>query len=327
MSAWHHRRPSRLITTAAGLLLAALPLLAAGAEGQERPAERRVDTALDDAARSFVAAPGFEVQDASGLASALQARYPDAAPGRRGADLTPIETAVLLLELKERPLSRTRFLLQVSGDAGRTLIEVARYNLGPALRLEAIKEYGQAAAANSASFGIGPHVVARYVFQRGPEAPAALIAAGRMTLSEPDAKLRTCAGRPCLGLSALVEELATWTEMGSAPVSGRRPYPKIIKTKEGPYTFEQEAPAQIVLGLALAADLAKSEGDRAIWTGPKRPGPVTLVVDRNLGQELMSDGMAGPLNDARPARWVRRGGAVNEGALVATRHEGTPRVP
>lgn len=274
---------------------------------------------LEDAAQAYVGERSYQVAPLEPIERA----WSDLLQGDETAtvvadrDVSPIEKALLLLDAQEEPLTRTRYLLRYSqrslDGVPASFVQVERFNLGPAIRLETIEAYGADSVDEPEVFGVGPHVVWRFVTTPSAGSAAALVAAGRMEIEETAAATRSCLGRTCLAFDTL-DELADWDEWVQMDEDlARTAYPAIIDI-DG----QELSPALQALELGIHAGLAEV-GDAGItWTIPALPGPETgapviaLVIDRNLGQEIMSDaalGIALPDKESQE-RWTRISGGV-----------------
>lgn len=252
-----------------------------------------------DARASFVQGPGFEARG-----------HPDVAAAWHGhaATATPVEKALLAVDALEARIDRLRYVLRRERKDDAEFIEVARYNLGPTLRAEAIKEYGRENAASAAEFGVGPNVAWRFVFRPDGE----LIAASRKALGQ--AAAARCPQGRCLS-TATLDGRRKWTELAASPFSAEgRPYPGLLKGRDS--GSREVAPARIAFDLA---HVAASFRDHA-----QRDDVEEIAIDRNLAQEINSDaalifaGRGGGV-------WVRCGYSVaSDGPVRSCSHAAGP---
>jgi hypothetical protein len=131
------------------------------------------------------------------------------------AGATPIERALATVDVLEAPIDRVRYVARRErrdGDAER--IEVARFNLGPTLRGEAIKEYGRENVDAPRVFGVGPHVVWRFVMPHGGD----LVSASRRELNK-TSEAQRCPLRACLSTDGLADR-RKWVEVPGRAFSG-----------------------------------------------------------------------------------------------------------
>lgn len=280
---------------------------------------------IDDAAAAYVGAQGFEsFPDVSVLADILDMALTDTGKARKDADVTAVEKALLLLEANESFVPRTRYVARIgiafSGDIPVSFVEVERYNLGPALWQETIDAYGAENTAPLEEFGEGPHVIWRVATQPNTTASAMLLAASRREVAGADASTRDCIGRACLSLDP-IELMTEWSK--APPFDMEMPQlaydlqPAAGEDEgdageEDPFEAQQST-ALMALQLAAAAGLAHVGGDGVMWTaepsekfGPDAPF-AEFVIDRNLGQDIGSEGIlrVAAMDGDAGQRWLR----------------------
>ncbi len=235
-------------------------------------------------------------------------------PAARGATTAgPVTAALILTDALDVPVPRMREWLTY-GAVGATaagapvqlaLIEVNRFNLGPAIRKMTIEEFGD--AADPADFGLGPHVGWRFVFQSGDGGAVRLIAAARRTYSDAEAARLRCDGQSCLSLDG--EDARKWQEMKAPALPWTR-------SVGGKGIEEQASPARSAADLLAVAGLLRAAGGKPQWRAPEvpeagRPGEPFLFVltERDLSNETYIATVLGltRLNDdALSAQWWRR---------------------
>lgn len=281
-------------------------------------------------AEAFVGGDGFASRGVLQLNSSLR----KAIPGALASSVSPIEKALLVIEASEAPLERVRYIIryreqQSDGDTV-ALTEVRRFNLGPAIRNETIAAYGAENTAGPETFGIGPHVAWRIATLSTQTELAVLVGAGRRELSDRQAMNQTCQPRPCLSLD-LLDDYADWRQLTQAIGDVKTSYPAVTTLKVGEETVEDQSPAYVALQLAMAAGMVKGDGGAMIWTIGQRQGPATdeplfaIVIDRNLGQEIMTDAVLGVpiMGKDSSEHWVRRSGGVFGGVVQSSYTETT----
>lgn len=281
----------------------------------------------DDAIDDYVNSQGYQSIDLGqrSLVENLDAALLDVGLARKDADLTAIEKALLVLDLEEEPLTRVRYAIVLgAGDLDSvpvTFVQIDRYNLGPAIWSETVAAYGQEQTAPQASFGVGPHVSWRFVTQPTAKAAAIILSAGRREIPEEQAASSFCFGQSCLSLQPPAER-TIWEDIPSAPISyPEMPYSPIVFSEMNGEPVEEEAPAHIALELAAALGLVSVTPEGVLWTfappdGSDPEHPYALaVIDRNLGQDLMTDAIMGlvALADDTGELWVRRTGSAWDG--------------
>lgn len=287
----------------------------------------------EDIAAAHVAAKGYTAVDLGKLEQDLDRTL--RATGDTGdmipkdVDLSPIEKALLLVDLEEKPINRLRYVLrygqQLVGEEMVSFVDVERYNLGPAIRKDAIDSYGAENVGDAAVFGIGPHVAWRFVTQQTVKSAALLLAASRREISDEEAGTRDCLPRTCLSFETL-DELATWKEASPPAEMPQVAYTAVLKSGAGDEIVEEVSPAMQAVQLGLAADIAELDGDSFGWTLPDPVGPpsdkpyLVMLIDRNLGQDIMSDAAVGiaKLDKDHDQRWARLSGGIFDGKAQQT---------
>lgn len=276
----------------------------------------------EKAAIAHVTADGFVARDLDAVMGSLETVFgTDEGMVRRDADVSAVEKSLLLLEAQEPPLARVRYMLRyseiTSGGTVLSLVDLRRYNLGPAIRDQTIEEYGAENTADPDAFGVGPHVGWRVAFQQGSKAAAMIVAAGRREIPDAEAAGDDCRARRCLDLD-LLDDYGQWVQLTDPVGEPSTAYPDVSRSVFGDEQVEDQTPAYVALQLALAASIASEDGDGIVWEVKQRQGPATeeplfvVVIDRNLGQEVMTDAALGvpKLGKQEEERWVRRSGDV-----------------
>ncbi|NDW05709.1 hypothetical protein [Jiella pacifica] len=285
---------------------------------------------VDGAATAYVMRDGYASIDPAELDQALMTLLGESG-GRvePGADLSAIEQALLLVDLEEQPLQRARYVLrygqQTIDRVEVSFIDLQRYNLGPAIRLDAIDSYEAENVADAEAFGVGPHVAWRFVTQPTAKLSAMLLTASRREIADEEAAGRNCLPCACLSLDP-IDDLADWSDPQTAAALPPTPYPSVVSTVHDDTVTDEIAPAAQALELAIAAGIAAQGADGLLWSFPERAGHsspdpfVVVVIDRNLGQETMSDAVIGiaKVDKDHDQRWVRLSGGVFDGRVVQT---------
>lgn len=314
-----HQMQTNRALTGLGLILAMLA----------QPAWAQTD--IDTAALQYVAMPGFEVLPMDNIEAALNDLLgaDPAAMVPADADISPIEKAFLLIDTQEVPLVRMRYVLRynetVVDGVTLSLIDIERYNLGPAIRAETALEYGEENTAELEAFGVGPHVEWRFVTQATAKSAALLLEASRREIDDEEAAARSCLPRTCLSLDPF-DGLAAWSD-GAA---SERPLHMVSYPALGTSAFDADAveivPAYQALELGIAAGIASADDSGVLWTMPQRQGGnsetplLVVVVDRNLGQDIFSDAALGiaKLGKAGDEHWVRINSGYFDGGMTQT---------
>ncbi|AVP56589.1 hypothetical protein [Pulveribacter suum] len=273
----------------------------------------------------FMQARGYAPQDLEAAEARLGQHFAAHQRGAAspGAEVTPVEKALLLLELMEPALPRTRTvvrygLVHEDPQADRftpyAFVTVERYNLGPALRHQLVQEHGAAHVAPAREFGTGPHVAWRFVSRPVMGTRAGLLELARREITPAEAARTDCDGRPCLSLDQPMDALRPWRK-ASAPPSFQSPF---NAQGAGGVASPARAAAELLAAAGLAGVETDLQGRRPQLQAhePERPAAARgsqpylfVTLDRNLAQEEGSDAVLHQslLNDdAARQTWHRR---------------------
>lgn len=283
--------------TAIGCLATALGLIVGLAPASADPVEEAIARFLG---------PEWERLDAAAIGSELD--------GEAG----PLEAALLLLDAGEPGPDRLRYrlsLARIMAEDGTgaavpvDLVEIARFNLGPAIRVDLIEALGAENVADEAAFGTGPHIAWRVVSTPLMGANAVPLEIGRREIADAEAFELDCLGRGCLDIFALAEDVREWEEIDPGAPGFSAGFAEV--TAEG-----IAAPARILAEMALVHGLANAEDGRYFWTGPEMPEAVRgdepfifSVIEVDLGQDTGTEALLVNtlLNDHMIRDyWVRR---------------------
>lgn len=284
----------------------------------------------NEAVRAFVAAPGFapfDVETIHDANSPYEKKFPQSgqAATHADADIGPIEKALLLVDAYETTSpDRVRYAIsygQIVEDHDGTsdtmmLVEVRRYNLGPIIRRYAQDEYGPENTGGPEDFGIDPDVAWRFAFGSVMGNTSLALSGSRRQIADGEAQLNeedpaeACIGGPCR--SVVLRSIEYAPKGASAPAS--------IEAGEltAPYTTTFGKPDMIGQSAPFVARQLQAllgVGEAGAWATPEtpeagKPGEPLMVmqIDQNLGQEIVSEGLAGLLrlnDDANAEIWVR----------------------
>lgn len=265
----------------------------------------------DETERAFMSAAGFTHLEPAALEAKLA--------GAAGVDLGPVDKAVALLDALEKALPRVRYRVTlghkpVPQDNGATtlvaFVEIHRFNLGPAIRRDAVSSYGAENVAPATGFGVGPHVAMRLTFSGMRGALAVIREAARMPVPERAARSLRCLTVSCLALDSAGDR-PDWQDKDWASP------PPFAKPREDGTIGSTDIARQALAGIDLW-------DERGTWREPETPESVpfgqpfiTLVIDRDLGQDSGVSGIvryAELMDDSIAELWARvdvMGGAAH----------------
>ena len=254
-------------------------------------------------AEAFISSEGYEAVDTLLLEDEVDALLPPTESVFRSAsELSSLVKAGLLVEAREVPLQRGRYLLTVSLVPGSEtqLVQIDRFNLGPLIREELVQSHGPDNVAPAVAFGTGPHVSWRFVTTPLQGNRAIIVEAARRELDNAEASSMHCLLTACL---------ATYTELAeSTPLHALEP---IEAELAGSYPTRQEGlltPAAMFELLAEHSGLVLEGNERAAEGSGESFVAAQAILDRNLGQEFGLDGImrVGELmDDSVSATWFR----------------------
>ncbi len=147
------------------------------------------------------------------------------------ADLPAPTRALLLLDGYEDRLPHVRYLItyqptseDASPDDTRDLVEITRFNLGPAVRAELAGSVPAEHLAPVKTFGVGPHVRWRFAMSPMRGMSAGLDAVSRRLVPAQEASAMQCLGQPCTSLEASDGPKGRWKTQAAPelPPSYRR---------------------------------------------------------------------------------------------------------
>ncbi|GEM_PF-4162829 len=199
------------------------------------PAE--VNAHIDAEIERFVGAPRFFQLDPDYFDSPewhSQERFPfGGSPytDHRDWGMSDAGKAIMALEAFERPLPHTRYRVSVSnvhGDADypnvSRLIEVVRFNVGPALAANIQDVYGDLFTPSPTDVGVGRHVAYRFAMFTSQGLPNQIAAVSYRFLSETEARAQDCLGTPCLALTNPGDEGRNWNDISVNEDGDTTPY-------------------------------------------------------------------------------------------------------
>lgn len=275
------------------------------------PAAVRADVSQPTrvAAEAYVRSAGFASIDFGAIAARI--------PGL-GQNMTPPEIAALLLESREtKNVWRTRTLVRLErrklGGDVIDMVDIERFNLGPAIRGAMLHDTGKAPQAEA--FGIGPHVAWRIVTQPNGPLGATVIAAGRRDYPDFEARDRDCAGLLCTSVTVLIDQHGDWMHVGDTTAApSPSSYPAVVTHSDGQIDVDDESLAHALRELAVLGGLAIT-GNGVQWIGTQDGQSALMMVDNEASDG--EDGIVCPQATAKPPQCFRRTVIVNPGPTLS----------
>lgn len=246
-------------------------------------------TARADTAGDFIAAEGFRALDPATEEAVLGRLLPALDAGRGGApdgELGPLVKAVVLAtNLDPRPAHFERWRLVVEGrrDGGLDLVTLRLINLGPAIHRENALAYGVENVAPASRFGTWPDASFRLAFAAVPGQAAQLVAVSRRI--DGAGRSRGCPLGACTSTLPDGDQWDDWQD-APLPMPGRFPLPR---QETGEQVPSPALTAQILSLLAGFHTLVNGEARFAAMA----PVPLTLIIEKGLGQEESITGLLG----------------------------------
>lgn len=256
---------------------------------------------FQERAQEFLGGDGaYGPVDANTLSFELEDQLPetDSVFWQHGR-LNPFAKAALLIELADGPLEHYRLHFTVERlqlDTGAAplpavLLQVDRYNLGPALRAEYVEELGEENTGTPEEFGVGPDVSWRFLMAQVQGIYADVQGAARSSDLAPGA---TCFEGPCGDPGSTLPGSIVWQE----------------ETPADPVPSDNVA--QLFPALPFPVQLLEL-ADSAGWLNAygSEGGELEAGLDVNLGQDagsILTVHSSGLLDDSVTAIWQQLGG-------------------
>lgn len=214
------------------------------------------------------------------------------------SELAPPVRALLLFQSREGVLPHARYKVTEQVDSGPrgepvSLVEVTRFNLGPAVRADLAQTALAEHLASAEAFGDGPHVSWRFVMTPIQGMIASLRHASRRELPA-DADI-DCLGASCTALDSSTGPDGDWQV---------RPAPQLPLS----YTVTQDGvthPARIL------ATFIEGVGETSDWPVPSNDGSPRLmfVLSHNPGGQVQNASGLGRnavvFDDSIETQWLR----------------------
>ena len=209
-----------------------------------------------------------------------------------GHGLSPLTKSIIALQAIDGRLPHARYHLTY-GQAEATLspdgshdlvdlIELRRFNLGPARHAETVAAHGAEHTADIAYFGEGPDVVWRFAMRPLRGNDAVILSAARAEIDTPGGD---CMGFHCQMAQSIVPHMADWEEESSIAMPEFRPsYDEL-------WQDAPSAPA-VLDALALTTHMAEADTGDARWRPiePRmmdEPGEpfAEVIIEVGMGQD------------------------------------------
>ena len=275
----------------AGLLLATTGAFADAFPGEKADAAALEQaSSLQEVAALFMSETTWQALDVEALQGEIRQALNDAENEQQGvfhadANSGPLSKA-LLVALQDVPaLPHVRYRLRYAmaqitpegagGPLVVSLVEVARFNLGPTRRAELVEMLGEERVAPAEQFGEGPDMVWRLVTRPVMGQVADIAYAARRQLPSEDTSL--CLGSPCRLPDSLNAGIRDWPE------------PAALEATLGESLLEV---TMLETGLGRLGLLWPDEQGTAQWRAPEWPESVVagepfieISLERGLGQD------------------------------------------
>ena len=246
-----------------------------------------------DVAQEFTNAEGLGVFDTFKLQQSITniLHYAQESAFAPGHDLSPLTKAIVAVQAIDGRLPHVRYHLTYGqGEATIApdgtydlvdLVEVRRFNLGPARHAETLSVHGADNTADIAEFGEGPDVVWRFAMRPLRGTAADILSASRAEIDAPEAD---CMGFHCQIAQSIIPHLADWDEPRSMEA------PDFSPSYDRLWQGAPSAPAVLDM-LALTSRFAETGTGDARWQPiePRMmdtPGDpfVDVIIEVGLGQ-------------------------------------------
>lgn len=249
---------------------------------------------IAEVARGFTNAPGMNSLDTAKLQQSIEniLHYAQTSALAPGYGLSPLTKSIVAVQAIDGRLPHARYHLSygqgeatISADGSYDLvdlIELRRFNLGPARHAQTVAAHGAENTANIAHFGEGPDVIWRFAMRPLRGTDAMIIAASRSEIDTPE---DDCMGFHCQIGQSIIPHMADWDAGQSIEPPDFRPsYDEL-------WQGAPSAPAVLDM-LALSSHRAEAGSGDARWQPfePRMmeyPGQAfaDVIVEVGLGQD------------------------------------------
>ncbi|MCC5969001.1 MAG: SH3 domain-containing protein [Pararhodobacter sp.] len=254
---------------------------------------------IADLAEGFTRAPGYTEIDPEDLDYTIEQilHYAPASAMTPGADLSPLVKAVVALQSQNGRLPVARYHLRYGekevpanpdhAPEPLSVIEIRRFNLGPALHRQLVESDGAENVLDAQHFGEDrPNVSWRLVTRGLRGTDAMIVAASHREIETPEAD---CLGFHCQMGQAIIPHLTDWDMHGTQTSPSFRPsYDELWRG--GPSSAAALDLLALYHGLAEASD-GDARWRSFEWREGVTPGDpfVEVIIETGIGHETVVD--------------------------------------
>ncbi len=255
----------------------------------------------DRLASAFIGADPYKKHDVEAVQEALQMILDgdEDSVFLPGARLAPLTRSLLKLEALEGRISQARFRIRYgqarvpnqpkAAPLTISLVQIDRFNLGPARQAELEREYG-ADKVRAESFADDEHISWRFLMNPVMGTTAMTSAAARAAIPQAFAETMDCLGTPCTATTAAKPATdPDWQDDDTPSLAFQADY--------ATERYGVPSPAAL-LDLLLIASNAATANDHVSWRGYEwregvNPGTpfVDIVIETGLGQDAHIAGL------------------------------------
>lgn len=281
-----------LVRTLCVVLAMSMTILPAKAVVYPEDVHARIEAEIE----RFVGAPGFYQLDPDYFDSPewnSPERFPfGVSPyyGNRDWGMSDAGKAIMALEAFEPALPHTRYRVTVTHVDGNAeyrnvmrLVEVVRFNVGPALAASIRESYGDQFTPSAEDIGVGADTAWRFAMVSTQGLPNEIVAVSRRTLNQVDAQRYDCLGVHCLALVDAGDEGTRWSSIAVDEDGDIQPY----RTRDE-------------RGLSVPTRVADLLSDQVLFAEDHE-----MVISKDvIGQDIITNGVLRHGADGR--QWTRR---------------------
>lgn len=248
---------------------------------------------IAEVAQNFTHVPGMNDFDTHKLEQSIAniLHYAADSALAPGYGLSPLTKSIVALQAIDGRLPHARYHLTYRMGEPTTaptayydlveLIELRRFNLGPARHAATVAAHGAENTADIAHFGEGPDVAWRFAMRPLRGNDAVILSAARAKIDAPEGD---CMGFHCQMAQSIVPHMADWDSEDSIAMPDFRP------SYDALWQGAPSAPA-VLDALALTSFMAESDGGDARWYPIEArvmddPGApfIEVIIEVGIGQ-------------------------------------------